>query len=75
MDCGSLLPLSEGQPAGRRTTQDDTTPRRFRVGGSREAFRWRGDFGGSRAAWVKRQQAAAVHAEPERELGRRLGMR
>ena len=34
-----------------------------------------GDFGGSRAASEKRQQAAAVQVERERELGRRLGMR
>jgi hypothetical protein len=63
MDCGSLLPLSEGQPAGRRTVCGVLSPRPFRVGASRKAFRWPGDFGGSRAAWEKRQQAAAVHVE------------
>jgi hypothetical protein len=36
MDCGSLLPLSGGQPAGRRRGQDDISSRRSRVGGSRE---------------------------------------
>jgi hypothetical protein len=34
MDCGSLLPLSGGQPAGRRMFQDDVSPRRARVCGS-----------------------------------------
>ena len=36
MDCGSLLPLSGGQPAGRRVFQDDVSPWHSRVGGSRE---------------------------------------
>ena len=29
-----------------------------------------GDFDGSKVSSAKRQQAAAVHVEPERELGR-----
>jgi len=37
MDCGSLLPLSGGQPAGRRAFQGDATPRRSRVCASGEA--------------------------------------
>ncbi|MBL9117077.1 MAG: hypothetical protein JNJ83_18880 [Verrucomicrobiaceae bacterium] len=44
----SMFHVSGGQPAGRRMFQDEVSPRRFRVGVSRGAFRWPGDFGGSR---------------------------
>ena len=36
MDCGSLLPLSGGQPAGRRAFHDDVSPWRSRVCASEE---------------------------------------
>ena len=53
LDCGSLLPLSAGQPAGRRVFQDDISSSSFRLCVSRAVS--------SRVRSLRRQQAAAVH--------------
>ncbi len=61
MDCGSLLPLSGGQPAGRRAFQGGATPQRSRVCASGEAASVTRRLRRQQAAFEKRQQAAAVH--------------
>ena len=45
MDCGSLLPLSGGQPAGRRVFCDNPTSIRSRVRASHLVNRPPGDSG------------------------------
>ncbi len=61
LDCGSLLPLSAGQPAGRRVFENDGSSWSLAFGPTERLLRESGDSDGSRAASEKRQQAAAVH--------------